>query len=427
MSSLFPIPLQGRGSSEVESLPSYIARVAYHHGTSIGDIMRYSYTHANSELPDRREVYIKPEAILQANRTTAYLASSLGLCTGQDLTQGTLMCLSNSLGRSNHDIERGFRWCPECFSEMESLGIEPYIKLKWHLTCFSYCPNHFISFISACEHCGCDQTGYSRKYGIAMCQECGQSLSRRVSKIQPKNYHNSWEDNAFDVQKLFVDMAEANFKTLQEGGVLKSFRSLVHWCRENKQLDSLYSIIGKEESRLLAANQRAMSLTTIRRIAFKLEVPLFSFMNGDILEHPQSLGLIIPSDPSLGFLEPKEKNAHNHEIILKKIKGSLERFDSPPTIKAVARSVGVSIGYIRYRYPVLLSEIVKTHQDYLAKQQLHKIYIAQKMALSYFMDEKYSVSPKSKRQAYKEVKRETGLAKGVIEQAINRTYSALNG
>ena len=170
-----------------------------------------------------------------------------------------------------------------------------------------------------------------------------------------------------------------------------------------------------------------MSLTTIRRIAFKLEVSLFSFMSGEILEQPQSLGLTIPSNIPLEFLEPKSKNVHNHEFILRKIKLFFEESDSPPTIKAVARSVGVSIGYISYRYPVLLKQIVKTHQDYLARQQLHKIYTAQKMALSYFMDEKYSRSPQSKRQAYKAVKKETGLAKGLIEKAINRAYSALHG
>ncbi len=427
MSKLFPIPLQGSDSSEVESLPSYIARIAYQHGISIGDIIRFAYAHNDSDYRRSTTVYVEPEEILQANRTTAYLSSSLEKCTGQSLEQATLMWLTNVFGRSSNDIVKGFRWCPECLSEMESLGIEPYFKLKWHLTCVRYCPLHLVDFISICESCGCDQTGYSRKFSVSVCQQCGQSLAKRMSKIECKDVHQSWSDNASDIQKLFSDMAETDFKTLPSGGVLKSFRALVKWCRDNKELDRLYHVLGKEEVRLLAGSQWAMSLTTVRRISYKLGVPLYTFMNGELLEESKCLELNRSSKLSLDFLEPKRKDVHNHELILKKLKSSIDEFNSPPTIKAVARSAGISIGYIRYRYPVLLREIVQNHQDFVEKEHLHKIYVAQKMALSYFLDLKYSTSPKSKRQAYKEVKKVTNLPKGVIEKSIERAYGALYG
>lgn len=91
----------------------------------------------------------------------------------------------------------------------------------------------------------------------------------------------------------------------------------------------------------------------------------------------------------------------------------------------VCKDNDVSTEHLKYRYPSLTQKIAERHKELEAKRHLRKVYQAQKMALSYFLDQMHEEIPKSKRQAYKEVKLQTGLPKGIIEQAIRRVYNVL--
>lgn len=84
-------------------------------------------------------------------------------------------------------------------------------------------------------------------------------------------------------------------------------------------------------------------------------------------------------------------------------------------------------GYLAYRYPVLYKEIVKRRKEYEEEQHLKTIYKAQAFALNYFLDERYSESPKSRKQAYRQLREETGLPKWILKKAIQNAYKALSG
>ena len=427
MPKLLPVYLQGSDSSEIESLPSYLVRSARIHRVSVGDIIRFSI----DTYPDVREVgfsrysYLKPQDILQPNKTSISLVKLLSHCSGQALEQASFLWLDDALGRTSNELIKGFRWCPECFHEMEATGIEPYFKLKWHLSAFNHCPLHFTDFISACESCGNDQTTYIRKHNIAKCQKCGESLAQRKANLSAGDIHLSIEENAFDIQQLFSDLAKTRFKAFPKGGVLKSLDEVFDWYWENDLEEESYELLGRDKALSLLHKQKDISLIVARRLAFKLGISLYTLMSGNAKQASMHLNFKLFCPVPVEYLSAKKKKHRDHEFLLKLIMKKLDGFEEPPSIKSVAIAVGISVGYIRYRYPVLLKKIVKNHQEYLAKQRLNKIYTAQKMALSYFIDQKYSEYPKSKHQAYKEVKRETGLAKGVIEQAVKRAYRAL--
>ena len=88
----------------------------------------------------------------------------------------------------------------------------------------------------------------------------------------------------------------------------------------------------------------------------------------------------------------------------------MEEYESP-SLNQVSQDNDVSTGYLRYRYPALTQKVSERHKELEARRYLRKVYQAQKMALSYFLDQIYEEFPKSKRQAYKEVKQQTGLPK----------------
>lgn len=99
--------------------------------------------------------------------------------------------------------------------------------------------------------------------------------------------------------------------------------------------------------------------------------------------------------------------------------------DIPPSIRELASRVGVSVGYLEYRHPSLVADLVAKHQAYEQQQRLKKIYYAQRAALEFFLDEKYAYAPKSRKQAYKTIREETGLPKHLLRRAIQTAYKVI--
>jgi hypothetical protein len=90
--------------------------------------------------------------------------------------------------------------------------------------------------------------------------------------------------------------------------------------------------------------------------------------------------------------------------------------DNPQTAKDVCEQVGVSTGYLVYRYPIFHKGIVNKRKAYDEEQRLKTIYRAQAAALEYFISEKYAHAPKSCKQAYRQLREETKLPKWVLKR-----------
>lgn len=423
MKKLFAIPLMGIASTEVESFPSYIARSAFHHKVSVGEVVRLAYSNMPVEYRPENS-YFKPEALLQPNKSTIELVYILSQMSFQPLEHSALVWLYKTLGRSSLEIVKGYRWCPECFQEMNKCQTESYIKLKWHLSAITHCPEHNTRLISKCEKCGSDQTTYNRECEFSLCQKCKHDLSTRIVFSNMEHKCRSWEDNGFDVIKLFEDMAKVEFAPLPEDGVIQSLSDVFDNYWGNDEEHKFYQLFGRDEAIAMLHKQLPISLLVARRIAFKLGVSLYTLMSGQALLETQII------DPKLfcafpdGYAIKRARKNYNHEDKLERILHYLDKHESP-SLSQVCKDNDVSTGYLRYRYPALTQKISERHKDFEVRRYLKKVYQAQKMALSYFLDQIYEESPKSKRQAYKEVKRQTGLPKGVIEQAVRRAYNAI--
>src|SRR3990167_1131168 len=196
---LFPIPLIGEGTAEVESFASYIHRSAKSHGVNVGVLIRHVHSEANSDpqLPGRCDwnapKYIRPEELVSSNELTWNLVNTMSHFSKQSLAPGILWFLSSIVGRSNGEICDGFRWCPECLAENEAIGGAAYFKLIWHLKDIDCCPIHRTPLVGECPKCGCDQTTYIKQSPLNFCQSCGANLAKRGKKLKLSDIKHSWE------------------------------------------------------------------------------------------------------------------------------------------------------------------------------------------------------------------------------------------
>lgn len=429
--TLLPVTLLGNGTQEVESFPSYLHRVAYDHGVYVGVLLRYLYKSEKilglNDMELQEPKYLNPHELVHPYRTTNMLVSLFERATGQTLSASTLQFLNGPLGRSSGEIIQGFRWCPECFREMIALGHQPYFKLIWHMAAVKACPIHRTPLLSECQNCGCSQKTYIRKKPLEYCQDCGESLARRHKKLLYSEISKSWVDIGADVIEFFRDMAADHYQALPMDGLQKSLDKIFNFYWSKGREEDFYNLLSRDELLLAIDGEHRLSFLSVRRVAQRVGIPIYMLLSGQAEFSTEMLELKRIRKLPDGLLEVNKKTKKDHVAILSKIRRYLRGRETPPSVPVVATAVGVSIGYLEYRHPTLVAELVAKHQAYEQQQKLKRVYYAQSAALRFFLDEKHSDVTKSRKQAYKRIREETGLPKFLLRRAVHSAYTAIYG
>jgi len=427
---LYPIPLCGEGTADVESFPSYLHRISYDHGVHVGELIRFSYNYgigylSNNEKYPGAPKHIKTEDVIRPNESTKLLIDLFELMTGQCLKSSVLWFLDGNIGRSSNEIISGFRWCPECFKEMEQLEQTPYFKLIWHLTGVDACHTHKVALVSKCQVCGAKQDSCVKKYTLGICQKCGHSLSSRKTKLLPRDVINSWELIGSDLFVLLSDVsryAPDNFN-------LRGARASLEYINSRYSLElkegGVYKILSQKQVRAVIRYERSINLGVIRRICFVLGMSLFDFISGSAKKVTRTLSFDWISEIEPDFMRPKKKAYRNHQAVYQDLLKTVTDMGSPPSLRALSKINNVSVGYIDYRHPMFAKKVVERHKEFHEKLMLKKRYKAQIAAMNYFGSSKYENYHKSRKQAYKVLREETGLPKFILKQAIQDVYVAL--
>ncbi len=428
---LFPVQLIAYQTAEVESFPSYLYRLAFDHEVYVGELMRFVYRMARHDgildINLEEPKHIQPNELVRPYGMTNMLVSMFEYATGAQLRAGVFQFLNGAVGKSSGEIVHGVRWCPECLREMSLLNREPYFKLIWHLSSIKACPVHRTPLVEKCEACNCLQTSYVRRRPLQFCQDCGVDLSIRQNRLSASDIASSWIDIGFDVILFFKDMAENKYAPLPENGLLKSLDKIFdfYWTREREE--EFYSLLSRNELLMALDGNHSLSLLSVRRIAHKLGVPIYLLLSGDGEFSDELLNMSRLRSSNFEIFETDKKIKKNHQDILLNIASHLRAASIPLSISELASKVGVSVGYLEYRHPSLVADLVAKHQAYEQQQRLKKIYYAQRAALEFFLDEKYAYAPKSRKQAYKTIREETGLPKHLLRRAIQTAYAAVFG
>ncbi len=427
---LYPVPLIGEGTADVESFPSYLHRISIDHGIHVGGLIRFAYHYGIGQLSAKERYpgipkHIKTEDVVRPNESTKLLIDLFELMTGQRLQSSVLWFLDGNIGRSRNEVISGFRWCPECLKEMEQLEQEPYFKLIWHLTGVDACYTHRTALVSKCQACGAKQDGYIKKCTLGTCQKCGNSLSNRKLKLTSKDIINSWELIGADLFVLLSDISQYSPDNFNLRGARDSIEYFNSRYSSELRKGGVYKILSEKQVSAIVHRKRSMNLEIIRRICFILGMSLFDFIGGNSRKTTRRLSYDWVDEIEPDFMQPKKKMQRDHREVYRKLLKTIAEIDRPPSLRKLSQINGVSVGYIDYRHPMLAQKIVARHKDYHEQLMLKKRYKAQVAAMNYFMTEKYADCHKSRKQAYKVLREETGLPKFILKKAIQRAYVTL--
>jgi AraC-like DNA-binding protein len=247
-------------------------------------------------------------------------------------------------------------------------------------------------------------------------------LSRRLKGL----YHRDFgSEDAWDIIQLISDIQKFGERQLPTDGVIVSVNELFDQYWRQHREDSFYNLLNRDKLLTVVNEKKSLSLNDARKLCFRLGISLFDLMSGNAIKVSQSLGFDDSRFFPKSFLHASVRVVKDHKFFLKKLKELNESDDTPMSLKATAKALGVSIGYLEYRFPAQVRLIVDRHQSYLDQDHLRKVYLAQTQALQYFLDISENRVSKSRKHAYKQLREETGLPKWVLKKAIQTAYQAI--
>jgi hypothetical protein len=185
-SRLIGLPPKGLGTSQVESLFSYLLRLAEAHAVRFVDLVQ----HVIGPMVYRtcvENVRFRTCHRLQQGVSAGEIPVIEGLTLQSRLRELTLAPAKN-LKCVHVDYAPSRAWCPACILADE----EPYERLVWQVKGVTHCPVHCIKLERACPECGALQNCSNFTVHIRKCIKCGADRMSRIDASHEPDDPGIW-------------------------------------------------------------------------------------------------------------------------------------------------------------------------------------------------------------------------------------------
>lgn len=372
-STLFSIEPIGLGTPFVESLTSYISRIAECHCVLTGALLSKLLAH-----------YLKKHYItaIGSRGGNGFYDSSSGvngigtlandfvkviemLTCRSDLKMLTLLPWAN-ITSTRDLLSLKKKWCPSCFDESIVDGTPLYESLIWCFKESKYCIKHHTPLLSACENCSTKMNYLSRNSKPGFCDSCNNWLGNKEIKNQIVTSQLFERKNIeVNIGKMLAvttsNEGESIFKHEMVSNSLKFYlNSIFHG---NTKEFSYFSGIPYSTFRYWVLGDNLPPLSKLNSICTKLEVDFLEFFE---MRSINGLNVTQKVDTSSTLCEMKR---YDHQ----KIKSFLQNEINNPecnSLSQIAKIIGCDRRLLSRKHPVESKRIVDNYQN---KQSLQKI------------------------------------------------------
>lgn len=200
-SRLYNIKPMGIGSGNVESMTSYLARLAEAHSqATLGSLISYEIAPklqkeylTKSTLFGGSRFYENSSGLLGTGMIANDIVKTMETLTGRDdLESLTFLPWGEVLGPRKL-IRHTRAWCPVCLSRWKEENAEVYEPLRWSLQILQTCLVHRVELCTVCPRCSQENFLISRKSRVGYCNKCGCWLGTDCgAKIGPNTGWDCW-------------------------------------------------------------------------------------------------------------------------------------------------------------------------------------------------------------------------------------------
>lgn len=414
--------LLGKGSEDIEALPSYLLRLAICHGVSTSLLIKAIADRQKGGFGKQvQNIRSAPlSALVRPNSSTDAVVQALGEAGYESemaLQSATLLCLQHALNRPTLCFSAKVRWCPACFSEQIKTGLPPYLKVVWFLEAMNVCNHHHLALRSRCPVCGSHQSTWAMPRSIGHCLHCGNSLAGPTSDDV---LIRDPIDAAYDLVSLVQFQAAHPGVSFPRGGLSNVIRAFFNRASMTQREARLWRRIPREECVRFADPKESITLVTARRVAYRLDVPLVDLLLGQAEGVNRSF-LFSSEQPLPESLAPRTRNnCVDKRALTINLKTALQtRNREPMSLRQVARSLNVSVGALRYHCPKEAARLVtKWNQAQRLARRQRSIRAKRAVRETVATWARHPQTPLSRKGLLRVLMAKTGLPKNLLRREI---------
>jgi hypothetical protein len=177
-SALHALEPFGRGTPEVESLLSYLCRLAVSHSTSTLILSRFVADRVKHDISQGFDWHERQLSGIRDSALT-WSAGLSALTTVEGLDGLTFLPWRDVISQNGLSIVRRGQFCRSCLAEDRANGRTPYFRLAWEATLVSVCHRHRTPLSTHCPRCGKSNVRHTAAFVVAgWCTRCGEFLGQ---------------------------------------------------------------------------------------------------------------------------------------------------------------------------------------------------------------------------------------------------------
>lgn len=370
MSWLYPIPLEGDGTRDVEALSSYLLRISSQHSVSAGNLLRLALERSEPSSGSEQDPIrgLNLESLIRPNRTSERVARSLAEATGRSesgLESATFISLIDALDRAQGTYSPHLRWCTECFRESAAAASPTYFRLVWQLTCVECCDVHGLVLRDRCPSCGSFQGGFGVRSELHFCARCGANLysAPTMSDVRKNQFA--------PVGDLVEHIATHPGTRFPRSAISRVIEQLLHEAWEIEAEAELFRLLPRDECVRFANPSEPITLLSAMRIAYWLHLPISQLLLGQLDGTSRSLLLSAKERLPRQISHGSRKRIRAPDDFADRLEARIDGSNGEvvPSLRELARDFGVSVGGLRYRYPELLERAASAVRNYRAEMR----------------------------------------------------------
>lgn len=385
-SRLYHLRPHGLGTPHVESLTSYVSRLAEAHcfsvanlfGLEVAPAIKNSYvnsllSHQNiSSLLASR--YGNEVRAINGTGSTAleWVDALKSLTLRTDLSRLTMLKWGNVL--PHKALSRKTRaWCPHCLEESKAGKESLHEPLAWTLQVVTACVRHRYYLCTACPHCGRQNPVLTSKTRPGRCSACGRWLGNRKAdektvKITGEEF--SWQSWVLEqLGKLFSEVTD-NSGPFDRFAISRSISSCVnkHAGGNHRRMARLVGT-SKGRIRLWAQGNNLPELGALLRFCYVTGETLLEVLKGRAAREGKSSPSSSEQRVTFKRKHPRNWSRLDLSATRQALEDAIKNESPPPSLKDLSLRLNRTANTLRYQFPKLCSVIVKKFSQYSKKKK----------------------------------------------------------
>ena len=366
-SRLFNLTPIGLGTDRVESLISYLVRLARAHAVNPRRLVERELAQANPAIGKLRTAFFRRDSATangMGRYAELFVDTLTSLTTQPGLRRLTVLPWKDVFPHNGQGLlARHPQWCPTCLAEQARVGGESVFPLVWYFELYKVCHFHGLSMEHLCPICSKAQPFVPRWPLLSHCHHCQAPLAQGIARTS-RDKQATW------LAQMIGDMVKRQSA--------EPFAPTIHQFRQ-----FVLAAVTETTGGNRAAFCRMLGFDNhgLRGWLNRGERPSFS----QLLALAQGLG-VMPADIFLegpAVVKPAETTFCPGKALRRnkcprptpderqKLSAALmanAAGDNPRPVSMIATKLGVSARCLRYWFPDLCARIAQRHRTHLKGQ-----------------------------------------------------------